>query len=861
MVFVFVHLIWTLSFGDVTGNTTDGGGAYPSCSSNPNCTCASVVNGHLSADCSGLELSNYPSFSNNVIQINFSWNNFRVFPSCRELPRHLVSLDLSLNEILKFQDDNDTRCFKSLRNLNLNVNNIATNSPIDGLFKGLQKLRYLRIGGNFGTNNQHNDYPENAFTHLISLESLEIDGLDNKGFGEGFRHLSTLSKLNLSGHLGACNIPFLQDTYFRNLKNLQILDISSCNILRIDINTFSHLTNLKLLDISKNTDLTFRVLSNITFDLRSTSIKYMKLNKIHRTFGLSTMLYVEDMKYLKDTAIEVLEMDSNRMARTETEVVTYLPDTLRTLSMCDNLLGLGIYLVMMTNFTGIRVLKASRQFSTHSFYDAFLQQDPRSCDIPRRIPCQTESSMVHSFRHNNANVSPKEFTIPFPPHLRVLDLSDSTLSLSFIPITLDTNVLEVLNLSRNVINFFYGQINNMKHLKTLDLSHNLCSYLNDNSFKGYKSLQNLYLGNNLLGLSDSVFGTKSNISVFIYLRRLEILDLSQNNIKYLHGNVFLGLKRLTSLDISDNGIRKWTFKMRHMKYLNYINLSGNRIRYIQQNVRDWIDEHIKLKNISINLDGNDLQCDCYSLPSLKWMENRKGLFLDFDSYNCRLLNDTSVYLEQLGQIIKHLETTCFSKISLPWLQIGISMAVICPILIAIFGTLYRFRWKLRYLYYLTQYRYNKYDSLLSDDENFEFDAFISYANDDRSFVTTELITHLERDGGCRLCLHERDFEIGKPIAASIANAVNTSRKTIIILSEYFLKSEWCIFEFNMARMESLCSRNGRDVVFVILYGNIKMANVPLQIMELMSANTYKEYTTDEHGKILFWQKVLNAIKC
>lgn len=541
-------------------------------------------------------------------------------------------------------------------------------------------------------------------------------------------------------------------------------------------------------------------------------------------------------------------------------MIEYLPDTLHTLSLCDNVLGVGFYLVTLTSFTGIRVLRASNQFSSHSLFDLYIPHDPRSCDVPKRIPCQPVPSTLQQVRHANINITYKKFTthVPFPPFLKLLDLSGSSLSLFFPPVSLSTNVLEHLNLSRNFINFFYGQINNLDHLKVLDLSNNMCSYVDENSFNGNKLLQTLNLSNNLLGFTNSVFGKKSNISLFRNLSKLQILNLSQNRIKYLHRNVFLGLSQLKSLDISDNGIRKWGFKMRHMKHLDDINLSGNRIRYIQQDVIDWIDEQSKKRrNISINLNGNDLQCDCYSLSLLKWMINNKQLFVGFESYSCRLVNSTPVYFDQLGQEINDLETTCFSKTAL---QIGISMAVICPILIAIFCIIYRFRWKIRYLYYLTQYGYNKCDNLLSDDDNFEFDAFISYANEDRNFVTTELIRHLEDQGGCKLCLHERDFEIGKPIAASIANAVNTSKKTIIILSEHFLKSDWCIFEFNMARMESLCSRNGRDVVFVILYGHIKMSNVPLEIMELMSTNTYKEYTTDQHGNILFWEKVLNAIK-
>ena len=81
----------------------------------------------------------------------------------------------------------------------------------------------------------------------------------------------------------------------------------------------------------------------------------------------------------------------------------------------------------------------------------------------------------------------------------------------------------------------------------------------------------------------------------------------------------------------------------------------------------------------------------------------------------------------------------------------------------------------------------------------EFDVFVSYAGKDSEWVCEELRRRLEdEEPSFRLCLHQRDFVGGIDIADNIVAAVNTSRRTVIFLTEEYLKRPWCQFEFALA---------------------------------------------------------------
>jgi hypothetical protein len=54
------------------------------------------------------------------------------------------------------------------------------------------------------------------------------------------------------------------------------------------------------------------------------------------------------------------------------------------------------------------------------------------------------------------------------------------------------------------------------------------------------------------------------------------------------------------------------------------------------------------------------------------------------------------------------------------------------------------------------------------------------------------VTNLEKEGEdfVHLCLHERDFKLGRPIAENIVAALEESRTCIIVLTAAYAQSSW-----------------------------------------------------------------------
>ena len=96
--------------------------------------------------------------------------------------------------------------------------------------------------------------------------------------------------------------------------------------------------------------------------------------------------------------------------------------------------------------------------------------------------------------------------------------------------------------------------------------------------------------------------------------------------------------------------------------------------------------------------------------------------------------------------------------------------------------------------------FQRIDDLESSDKI--FDAFLSYSAKDDAFVRQVLAPELEHGSSSgvlnsshssqqyKLCLFYRDLPLQSYIADTIMQASEASRRTILILSENFLKSEW-----------------------------------------------------------------------
>ncbi|KAM9066395.1 uncharacterized protein LOC111719385 [Sarcophilus harrisii] len=131
---------------------------------------------------------------------------------------------------------------------------------------------------------------------------------------------------------------------------------------------------------------------------------------------------------------------------------------------------------------------------------------------------------------------------------------------------------------------------------------------------------------------------------------------------------------------------------------------------------------------------------------------------------------------------------------------------------------------------------------LRGNETFHF--FVSYSSLDSSWAH-KFIRELETCySGLKICYHERDFLPGKNIIENMVDCIQQSQKMLLILSQDFVQSRWCLLEANLSVFRYCMER--KPVIPIML----KPCQVPLHLNHL----TYLDV-----NDISFYEKVIKAI--
>ena len=136
-----------------------------------------------------------------------------------------------------------------------------------------------------------------------------------------------------------------------------------------------------------------------------------------------------------------------------------------------------------------------------------------------------------------------------------------------------------------------------------------------------------------------------------------------------------------------------------------------------------------------------------------------------------------------------------------------------------------------------------------------FDAFMTYSAKDDAFVRQVLAPGLEHGLSSqqyKLCLFYRDLPIQAYIADTIVQASEASRRTIIILSENFLKSEWSRYDYKSGLIQAL--RSGRTKVIVIVLGNVPNRDIDPDLRLYLKTSIVLYW-----GDRQFWEKLKYAL--
>lgn len=319
------------------------------------------------------------------------------------------------------------------------------------------------------------------------------------------------------------------------------------------------------------------------------------------------------------------------------------------------------------------------------------------------------------------------------------------------------------------------------------------------------------------------------------------INLSNNYLTNMPPLNRYGYEKVTVMLLSSNHILNIPIEPLSM-HIRVLSLNDNYLKTIDPQV---LNDFKNSKNlINLTLHNNKWSCDCNDRNFLQFIQTEGSRLRDLQEVTCGDEN-IKVYLMTSDEI-------CPTAIDLIIGScIGISSV---GIIIAILTVLYyRYEHKIRIWLYSKKWclRWITEDEI---DKNKRYDAFISYSHIDDDFVVNNIVSKLEsQPKPFKLCVHYRDWPAGEWIPNQVTYSVENSRRTIVVLSKNFLKSEWGKMEFRTAHCQAI--KDGRTRVIVIIYGDIPPTeDLDKELQNYLKMNTYVKW-----GDPWFWEKLLYTL--
>ena len=512
---------------------------------------------------------------------------------------------------------------------------------------------------------------------------------------------------------------------------------------------------------------------------------------------------------------------------------------------------------MLQNLQYLHIRPAKESFNDHINYG--LQS------IPGKLYHHEKQTINQETGLKNYGANLYNLQIHLPPSLRKLTVRISGMDSAFnhysptIHLSGQNNLIE-LHLS--TATSFTGQLvidkPNKYYTFFLDLSSNSLEDLNPRFLKtsitnGLK-LARLNLQGNNLG-----FSFKRNTDFFQDFKDLKYLDLSKNSLSSLPSAIFQPLKNLETLHLDYNNLKTITFDLRYLTRLSFLDLSMNRIIYLDDDILTTLDKLAHNKTLEVGLPYADLVCSCDLLKFIDWViETPVSIGNPACWYDNKVIHIRDSRTTKIHQLIQK----CRSKTYI--VATTVSLAVFVVVLgVLIF--VYRHRWDVKF-FCLKLVRNRKIYQDLLDHNMYKYDAFVVYDTEDHAWIDSELIPHLENpsevDGRQEpkftLCVHHRDFMPGTLIEENIIDSIQLSSKTILVLSNNFVASRWCEFELQIARTK--CIEEGRDNIVVIILEAVPAAAMSSTLASLIRRVTYLEWPPHQAGKEEFWTKLRESLR-
>ena len=282
------------------------------------------------------------------------------------------------------------------------------------------------------------------------------------------------------------------------------------------------------------------------------------------------------------------------------------------------------------------------------------------------------------------------------------------------------------------------------------------------------------------------------------------LDLRDNKIRQLPSSLnTTNYAKIKWLDLSGNELELVDHTALPAD-LHFLSLSNNRINHLSEQAVHFLETK---SNFHIKLGHNPYSCNCKAEYLHKLM----------NSHNGKMVEDRDLVLLQCprwpgpGHLqVDRANTEDFcTSIHKKLMPIIASLATLIALLLLLaFIYVINKQKILIYLYSKTWARQYFNEDYIDRDKH--FDVFISYSHEDRDYVENNLLRGLEsaEDSELRykVCVHSRDWNVGEDIPSQIFRSVEDSRKTIIVLSQNYVESQWSDMEFKAAHKKALVDK-------------------------------------------------------
>ncbi|XP_046546833.1 toll-like receptor 4 [Haliotis rubra] len=732
-------------------------------------------------DCSRRGFNRVPQgVPRNTTVLNLGTNNL---PSLKKgsLPNLPLLHTLLMNDNnIEFLEEGALQSLPALQELNLDGNklNFSYSSLPLGTFQNLTSLTTLHVS-RMKMRFTSLTYPDATFADLHHLESLIIDGAGEPVFGPGFAQMKSLKSLSFGSQ---CLIRRLGKNSFVNFREAPVRDLSlsACSILNfLDDNVFFPLHKLKFLlarEIAPfglhESFLSLKGLSgrNMTeIDFTHVSTYPVTVQGVMKNQTL--VLMSEMTRYLKTMCVERLILRNNDIVVIESSALLKEPfqSCIKYLDLSHNSIkGDPSLLFHFPAFVNLAVLDVSNQV-----YQAYHGngQDRQSKDLAKLT-------------------SIGNMTLFLPPSLEKLLLSGSGAHGRSLEGTnmcfLGGNNLWYLDLSYSAIITDNARVFGLEHVRYLDLSGNFFQKIPLTFFQSFPNVMTLYLEN--IHFDTDLMSNMSSQILFSPLKNVHSLDLSHNAFYRMYAQIFGNLKTLKHLNLSHNMFEDVPIELSGMLSISQIDLSFNSISFLRVNTRTMLDQRVLVSQpISLDLHGNILSCGCGTLDFLTWIIDTDVQFRHFDSYSCINTEGQLIKLSNITSSFRRHWRSCYGRFWLAFsvclMCVLISGLVVCHLVLK--NTISLKYWILRLI---------GFDYFVPRRQDFKYDIFIYYSqHDDYQWVCTTFLQKVEVEKGLRLCIPDRDFDVGVCAAEEIINCIHNSWKTVLYITETFLQDEMCSF--------------------------------------------------------------------